>query len=198
MLQAIATILQIFTLINPLASFPVLMQAQQKKLNVRMIALKATVTAFIIAVVIALIGPFLMDMFGITINSLRVAGGIVLLILGIQMVLPKDELHHKLVGGISGTITLIATPLITGPGTISYITVKTVEIGVSKILLSICVAFVLVGAVFVVFAFFVDRINDKIVDILSRVMGLFLCGVAIQMITVGLEATIKTAITGSP
>jgi multiple antibiotic resistance protein len=174
------------------------MQAQQRKLDVRIIALKATLTAFIIAVVIALIGPFLMNMFGITINALRVAGGIVLLILGIQMVLPKDEPHHKKIGGINTTITLIATPLITGPGTISYITVKTVEIGISKILLSICVAFIIVGAIFVIFAYFIEQINAKVIDIISRVMGLFLCGVAIQMIAVGLEAIIKTALIGNP
>lgn len=185
-----ALIIQIFVLLNPLSSFPFLIQAYQQKMNVQLIAIKAAFTAYLIASILALIGPTLFSLFGITLNSFRVAGGIVLLILGYNMVKPKEEEHQK-VSNIDGLITIIATPMLTGPGTISFVTVKTIELGRTTVLSSLLGSFVLVAAVFFIFSLLVSKVNPKIVNILSRIMGLFLMAVSIEMISAGIEGIIK-------
>ena len=73
-----ALIAQIFVLVNPLSSFPVLLSAYKSKMNVKKIAVSAVMIAFSIAIIIAILGPFLFSFFGITANSFRIAGGIVL------------------------------------------------------------------------------------------------------------------------
>ncbi len=177
--------IQIFVLLNPLASFPFLIAAYQKKMNLKLIALKAVITAFIIAVVMTLIGPFLFDIFGITLDSFRIAGGIVLFLLALHMVRPnekeKSEFH-----GIDSLITIIATPMLTGPGTISFITVKTLELGRIAVLTNLIGAFVLVGIIFFIFSLLVSKVNPKLVNILSRIMGLFLMAVSVEMIVKGI------------
>jgi len=185
----ISLIIQIFVLLNPLASFPFLIAAYQNKMNLKIIALKAVLTAFAIAFVMTLIGPFLFDIFGITLDSFRIAGGVVLFLLALHMVRPneneKTEFH-----GIDSLITIIATPMLTGPGTISFITVKTLEVGKATVLTNLAGAFILVGVVFSVFCLLVSKVNPKLVNILSRIMGLFLMAISIEMIAKGIEGII--------
>lgn len=180
--------LQIFALLNPLASFPIIMAAYRKKMNVRNIATSAVIVAFVVALVIVFIGPALFNMFSITLDSFRVAGGIVLLLLGINMVRPASHDDKKEITSMDSTISIIATPMLTGPATISFLTIKAYEIGQWPVLSSLLLAFILVGLVFLLFAFAISKINTKIIDITSRVLGLFLIAVSIEMLATGINA----------
>ncbi len=187
----ISLIIQIFVLLNPLSSFPFLIAAYEKKMNLKAVVLKAVITAFAIAVVMALVGPTLFSVFGITLDSFRIAGGVVLIMLGYRMVRPKEE--EQKVTNIDSLITIIATPMLTGPGTISFITIKSLELGSPTVLSNLCFSFLLVGFIFFMFSLLVSKVNPKIVNILSRILGLFLMAVAVEMISNGLEGIIRIA-----
>ncbi len=186
-----ALIIQLFILINPLSSFPVLLAAYKNRMNVKTIALGAVLIAFLIAIVIAIVGTTLFNLFRVSIDSFRIAGGIVLLLLGLDKIRPKDNGKNKqnLKEGDALT-SIIATPLLTGPAVISFITIKAYEIGRLSIITNLFLAFIAVGIVFVIFGFTVKRINPKVIDIISKVLGLFLTAVAIEMIAKGLHGLI--------
>lgn len=188
----IPLIIQLFVLLNPLSSFPFLISAFEQKLDVRMIAVKSAFTAFLLAVIMALIGPSLFGVFGITLDSFRVAGGIVLLVLSYDMIKPKPQ-EKKKIETVDSLTTIIATPMLTGPATISYITVKTFELGRAQVLSGIFGAFVLVAIVFFIFSLMVSKVHPKIVNILSRVLGLFLMAVSVEMIAKGIFGLIAAA-----
>ncbi len=185
--------LQIFVLLNPLSSMPFLITAHSQGANVKVIAVKAVVVAFLLGVVMVIAGPWLFGVFGITLDSFRIAGGAVLFLLGIKMVTPQPEEDRK-IESIDSFITLMATPLLTGPATISFVTIKALEMGKVTVLTNLCAAFVLVAAAFILFSFAIDRINAKVIDIVSRILGLFLTAVAIELLAKGLEGLIQTAV----
>jgi len=182
-------IIQIFVLLNPLSSFPFFKRAYEKKMDLKSIAIKAAVSAFVIAVIILLIGPSLFSLFGITLDSFRIAGGIVLLLLGIEMVRAREE-EYKKAKEADSIIAIIATPLLTGPATISFITIKAYEIGKVDVFVNLFFAFLLVGIVLILFALLFKKINAKIIDIASRVAGLFLVAIAIEMMSKGISGII--------
>lgn len=188
-LLSLALILQLFILINPLSSFSVLVAAYKRKMNVRKIAYTSVLVAFALAVIMALIGPYLFSIFGVTIDSFRIAGGLVLLLLGIDTI--RDKKEKKEVGKIDSVISIIATPLLTGPATISFIAIKSYEINQIALLGNIVFAFLLVGIVFVLFSYTLDKINTKIISVTSKILGLFLTAMAIQMIVTGLTNMIQ-------
>ena len=181
-----ALIIQLFVLLNPLSSFPFLMAAYRKKLDVKSIAVFSVLTAFVIALLITFIGPYLFDFFGITLNSFRVAGGIVLLLLGLDTIRPKEK-EIVNVEGVHSLISIIATPMLTGPATISYITIKTYELGQFTVLANLIPAFILVGIVFISFAYVVPKANANLINISSRILGLFLTAVSVEMIFTGVK-----------
>jgi multiple antibiotic resistance protein len=183
----LALVLQLFVLINPLYSLPYLMAAQRQHINVRRVAVSAVITAFIIAVIIALFGPFMFNLFGITLNSLRIAGGIVILLLGLETIRSGVESKSN-VNHIDTMIAIIASPMLTGPATISFVTIKTYEIGRVPVLANLLAAFVLVAVVFIAFSFAIARIHQRLISITARVLGLFLTAVAIEMMARGVQA----------
>lgn len=181
----LAIIAQIFVLVNPISSVPALMRAYSKKFDVKKIALYAVLVAFILAIIINFVGPSLFSVFGITLDSFRIAGGILLLLLGIQTIwVPEKEEEGSKVDSI---ISIIATPLLTGPATISFITLKSFELGSFVLLPSIIFAFILVGIVFYLFALAVPRVNQKVIDIVSKIFALFLMGMAVELIVAGIR-----------
>jgi multiple antibiotic resistance protein len=189
---SLAVIIQLFALLNPLSSFPVLLSAYKSKLNVRKIAANAVLLAFLIALIIALFGQYLFELFGISLDSFKIAGGIVLLLLGLETIRAKEK--EEKVTKTDSLISIIATPLLTGPGTMSYITIKAYEIGKVKMVFNIFFAFILVAIVFMVFSFSVKKINPKVINISSRILGLFLTAVAIQLIATGIQGVLHIVV----
>jgi multiple antibiotic resistance protein len=179
-------ILQLFVLIDPLTSFSVLMSAHKKKMNVRQIAVSAVIVALVIVIIIVILGKSLFNLFGITLDSFRIAGGIVLLLLGLETIRSKEQ-ESKDIGTVDSLISILATPLLTGPAVISFIIIKTYELGQVALLVNLFITFLIVGTVFIMFSFFINKINMKFIDILSRILGLFLTAIAIEMISIGIR-----------
>ncbi len=189
----VGILLQLFALINPLSSLPFMINAHRQGVDVRRLSLSAVFTAYIIAIFIALVGPFLFNIFGITVDSFRIAGGIVLLLLALDTIRGQEEKDNKPTGNLDSLIAILATPLLTGPATISFISIKSYEIPLMILLLDVSLAFIFVGIVFVIICFSIPKINMKLVEIVSKILGLFLMAMAIEMIAFGISNFVKTA-----
>ena len=181
-----AFVMQMFALLNPLSSFPVLMSAYKKKLDVRGIAVRASVVAYLVAMFCLFFGPQFFNLYGVSIDAFRVAGGVILFLLGIETVRPKPV--HEELGEVDSLIAIIATPLLTGPAVISFLTIKAMEDGAVPLVPDVTIAFLIVGAIFYIFSVMLPRINEKAVEILSKIMGLFLTAIAVEMIAKGMSA----------
>jgi len=186
----VAIIFQIFVLANPLASVPFILSAHKDKFNVRKISIYAVFIAFLVAVLINFIGPSLFIAFGITLDSFRIAGGMILLFLAIQTIFQSENEEiqnssHK----VDSLISIIATPMLTGPATMSFLTIKSFEIGSLMLFPNIILAFILVGVIFFTFALAIPKINIKIINISSKIFGLFLTAMAVELIIQGIKGT---------
>lgn len=179
-------IMQLCVLVNPLSTLPFVISAYNNGVNVRKMAYVAVFTAFAIAVTIAVAGKTLFGIFGITLDSFRMAGGLVLLLLGLDTIRSRRE-SYKETKGIDSMIAILATPLLTGPATISFITIKSYEIGTLPLIVNITVTFLFVGLAFIIIANGIPKINVRLVEIISKVLGLFLAAMAIEMISKGLS-----------
>jgi len=149
------------------------------KEDVSKIALKSTMTIIIAFFVVLISGNFLLKLFGIEIDSLKVMGGIVLLLMAIKMVnglgesknqtkaeRAEAEAHEEF------SIIPLAIPITFGPGIFATVVIlRNQSEGISSL-----IAFV---------------ISFLIVAIISRLMGLIVGAIAIQFIVSGLSVLIK-------
>lgn len=182
--------LQIFFLVNPLTAMPVLFLGYKKGFDVKRMAIEATVLAFAIAIAFILIGPLLLKAFGINTDSVRAAGGILISLLGLSMARGSDGDENTKVTTADALTSLLSTPMLTGPATLTYLAIKAAEIGTAAIIGNTVLAFVIVGAVFFGMVRVIPTINLKYINLASRIFGLFLLALGIQMLVAAAKAMI--------
>jgi len=180
------TSLQLFFLLNPLASIPLLISAYEKGLNVRSIAMNAIILALAIAVSFIFVGQFLFQIFGISFNSFKAAGGLVIMLLGIEMVLRSEEKTWGITQA-RALISLIATPFLTGPATLSFLTITALDNGIYYALTALFVAFAFVAGVFLALSWLIPKINVAYIEFVSKIFGLFLIAFGLEMLVNGLK-----------
>ena len=192
----------IFTMVNPLGIIPVYtsMTAQMSSKEARQVAVKAVSTAFIILAVFAFSGKFIFEFFQISVNSLRVVGGIIFFLAGYDMLQARlirtksdEEDPKEFANDIA--ITPLAIPLICGTGAITasivmmndakFIEQKAVLFGVIFLILGITLLLLLSARK--VMAFLGDSGNK----VLMRIMGLIVMVIAVEFLFSGLKPILQ-------
>ena len=149
------------------------------------LAWKVAIGTLISSVLLYLFGQSIFDVFGITVDAFRIGAGSVLFISALGMAQGKpavqaDNLQQDV------TIVPLTIPLTVGPGTIGALLVM----GVSQphwddklpALLGILAASITVGLVLYLSDLFERLLGDQGLQIVSRLMGLFVCALAAQII----------------
>lgn len=190
------------TIINPLSIMPVFltMTSELGLEDKRKTALKAVITAFVTMVLFAVAGQAIFDFFNITTNALRVAGGIIFLLIGMDMLharLPKIRIKKKevkeYVSDIS--VTPLGIPMICGPGAItnSIILMGDAKTGSMKAILFS--AMLLICIITWLVLFFSPKIMKFIGEtgnkVMMRIMGLIVMVVAVELFFAGLKPILR-------
>jgi len=194
-----------FAMLNPIGNLPVFigMVSEFDEKTQKMVAFRSVVVAFIIIAIFSLFGHIIFRVFGITLPAFQIAGGIIVFIMGYNLLNAKDSTMHSQAPmrrkdmervAEDMAITPLGTPLLAGPGTISA---AMNFVGAEK---SIANAALVVGifAIMCVITYLLfisgrklaKRINPGILKVVTRVMGLILAVIAIQMLISGIEGTI--------
>ncbi|MEW6592276.1 MAG: MarC family protein [Candidatus Hadarchaeota archaeon] len=186
--EILSSALSLFVIMGPFASIPVFISVT-KGMNPKQRVSAATQAIGMAAAVLfafLLFGQFILQVFLIDFNSLKIAGGIVLTILGIELVLGIFLGKHR----YSPAIALLGCPLLTGPGVIvtTMIFVQTYGHLVTTI-----AAVISLTASWVVL-WFSGRIRNVLggywIETISRVTGLLLASLAIALIVSGVKAAL--------
>ncbi len=148
----------------------------------RTISKDAVLYAGIIIILFALVGDIIIGFFGISIEALEIAGGIILLLMGIEMVRQGAKPDTSIENTKNMGIVPFATPLLAGPGAISLVIILMKGSFETRVLTIISVLLVLA----IVYLFFIysskilSLLGDKIMTAITRIFGLLVAGFAIQ------------------
>src|SRR3979411_1888238 len=122
----------IFFLVDPFAALPTFLavtagvDAQRR----RKMAWKASLTALVVLSAFAIAGQYIFKMFGITLPAFEIAGGVILLLIGLDMLEAKrsptqessEETHEAAEKEDAGIVPL-GIPMLAGPGSITSVMV---------------------------------------------------------------------------
>ncbi len=187
----------LFAVLNPVGNVPVFLAltADRDGNAQRRIARRAVVVAFAIVMVFALFGQMILGIFGITLNAFRVAGGIILFTIALRLLEanPSHMHHPREEEGEEDdvAVTPLGTPLLAGPGTIATVMALGAHGG---LLTGDLLVFGSVGTVLLLTYFIFrsapsigQRLGPTGINIVTRLMGLLLAVVAVQMAADGLS-----------
>ena len=160
---------------------------------------KAVFAGFILAAIFVFAGHFIFYALHITVNDLRVGGGLVLLVLSITNLVfgdfrtrKPDESDFKAISEMG--IVPIATPLMIGPSAITTIIVSQQSYGYLATILGLAINMAVVFAAFWCGPSLMRRLGPNVSKASAKVASLFLAATAIGMIRKGIVGMVLTLI----
>lgn len=191
-----------FAIMNPISNLPAYMAlvADDSQKISRKIAFRSLLIAFVIITVFIFSGDFIFKVFGITIVSFRIAGGILVAVIGYHMINGNHSPSYKGMeqqavnsDPMSIAISPLAMPLFAGPGTIT--TALSLANGGLRNQLITVVAFAILCVITYLLLRSAKQIADflgkNLMKIITKMMGLLLFSIGIQMIIVSVQTLIK-------
>lgn len=177
-------------IIDPMASFAVFAVATDpmKDEERRRTALLAILVAAILCGIVLVLGERLLDLFNTDMDNFRVAGGIILLIFGVQMSLGMSlvEVEKKEGSSTAAIASLIATPLMTGPATISTIIITEHDYGMGCTGLAIIIVLAFSAGLLLLSSKISKKIGKTPIQVMSTIMGLITLAWGVMFIRDGL------------
>ncbi|NOR46548.1 MAG: NAAT family transporter [Methanosarcinaceae archaeon] len=200
---ALSSFITFFIIVDPIVNVPLFrafLSDLDQKTRQNMVK-KAVIVAAVVLVIFTLAGNTIFHFLGIEMYSFRIAGGIILLIIAIEMLLGRRPgtkssavEEEESMRSEDIVVTPLAVPLLTGPGAI---TTGIVLFNTASGITDQVILFVVIGLVYLLSYFILSR-SEKVFDslghtgtmVIVRIMGLLLAAIAIQFMITGIEEAV--------
>lgn len=192
----------LFAVVEPLGLIPIFigMTAGMAPPAQRLVARRAVLVAFLTLVTFALAGQFIFRLFGISVDSMKVVGGIIFFLIGYEML----QAQHTRTAFDEGTkpeadgdlaLTPLGIPMIAGPGAITTVLVRWNEADTTSKQAALFAAILGVMAVTLVLLLGARRVARVLGDsgnrVLLRLMGLVTMVIAVELFFGGLTPIVQ-------
>lgn len=188
-LDLLRSVIALFVLIDPIGTIPLFITITEKKSKKERNEISKTdvITAGALLMIFAIAGTQILSVFGITIASFMVAGGILLFIISVELLTHGAWRLGGNVSDDSGVVPL-AFPLLAGPGAIASVILSFQTSGLIVTMISIVIV---IGITYVIY-----YLTDPIYRILgrrgsliiTRVFAVLVAAIAVQYIMNGIKS----------
>ncbi len=199
--QALSVFMGFFAIMNPIANTPVFLSltAGDDAATRRKVAFQAVLTAFLVVLVFCLLGTLIFKMFGITLPAFRITGGVLVALIGFQMLHSNHSSVHQpsladqadsREAALSVALTPLALPILAGPGTIATAMNFASTGGKPELVLTVTAFALLCGITYGFFVFgegLARFLGKSGLAVITRIMGLILAVIGVQMLIDGLQ-----------
>lgn len=179
--EIISVSLILFSVIDILGSIPIVIDLRKKFGNVA--SGKATIVSGVIMIIFLFVGDSILKLFGIDVQSFAIAGAIIMILIGMEMILGitifKADAEEV---GSSSSVVPLAFPLIAGAGTMTTLISLRAEYSLSNILVGVVVNLLFVYVVLKSSNWLEKKIGKAGFNILRKVFGIILLSIAIKLI----------------
>jgi multiple antibiotic resistance protein len=187
-----------FAILNPIGNTPVflLMVGDTDRKIIKKFAFKAVLVAFIIITIFCFFGHIIFKLFNITLPAFQIAGGIIVFFIGYDLLQGKAAGAHrsKVIESEAEfddmAVSPLGIPLLAGPGTIStamnFVGEGHSFINTLLIILVFAVVCLITYLMFILSKSIADKLRPSLIKTISRIMGLVLAVIAVQMLINGI------------
>jgi multiple antibiotic resistance protein len=197
----------LFSVINPLGTVPVfvgLMSGESPQERKRT-SLLTTVNVITILIISFFAGTYLLDFFGISLNALRIAGGMIIVTSGFALLtgtfskhkgMKSRRVQKDLDNREKFSLTPLAIPMLAGPGSISLLITFNQKYQGSNEIILIVLAVLAVGlATFIILrsSHYISKfLGASGINAISRIVGFIVISIGVEYISAAVISILKT------
>jgi|TARA_B110000438_G_C15716031_1_gene607527 multiple antibiotic resistance protein len=187
-----------FVVIDPVGSAPIFLSVTSHLTKVQKykVAIEATIIASLIMIFFGMCGTWILHYLQISISAFKIAGGIILLLVALDMLSSKrhDRKRQQLSeddGNDGVAVYPLAIPLLAGPAAITSVMMISggSNINLENMLpgyFALILVMFITALIFMLTGFFQEYINYKITSVFSRITAIILAALSIQYLINGL------------
>jgi len=174
----------LFFIFDPFASLPIFISMTKNfdDKEKEMSANRAIFVAAVLFVIFTLIGTNLLGIFGVSTDSFRVAGGIILILMAVEIIFGFNFTKQS---DANVAWVIIATPILTGPGVITTAILLTSTIGIFPTLIAGVISLAVTWGLLRNAIYIVRRVGNNVIEIFSKIIGLLIAAMAVEFILRG-------------
>lgn len=175
--QIVAASFFLIAIIDPLGNMPVTinMQKQGAKIN----PWEVSIASAIILIAFLLLGETLMTLFGIKIEYFAVAGGFIIFLMALEMIL--DIVIFKADVDGNGNIVPLAFPMYAGPGAFTALIAMTAEYAVPNLVVAVLICIMLLFLVLIGTNWLMRYMGKNSLYIVRKFFGIIVLAIACQL-----------------
>ena len=188
-------------LMDPMGNIPVFL-ALTKRYDAaarRRAAWQATLVAGVVIFLFAIFGELILRGLGIGLPALKAAGGLLLVLVALELLRPFDEGLHGMDEAQNIAMVPLGTPLVAGPGAIAtamvYVRQSDGAGGALSVALAVLSALALIYLALRFASVLARVLKPNGVHVVSRVMGLLLAAIAVQLVASAVEQWVREGVT---
>ncbi len=176
----------LFFIFDPFASLPIFIALTKnyKDEDIVKCANRAVMVSAVLFIVFILIGAQLLSLFGITFSGFRIAGGLVLLLMALEIIFGVNLVRS---GDQNVAWVIVATPVLTGPGVITTAIILTVQYDWFTVLVAGAISLLITWALLRNASSIIRMIGNNAIEVFSKVVGLLIAAMAIEYIMTGVS-----------
>jgi multiple antibiotic resistance protein len=202
---ALVTFTSVLFIVDPVAAIPTYLVITQDETPAqrRNTAWRACVAAALIMIVFGFAGRLIFRLFGITLPAFRIAGGLILWLVAMDMLHGERRTQESAEEIVEGrekedvALTPLAMPMLAGPGAISTVMVLSGQAQSIAEHVAVYGSVVLTALI----SWISLRVGDRLltalgqtgIRVVTRIMGLLLAAVAIQFVITGVRDALRGA-----
>lgn len=187
-------------IMDPLGNVPVFLSLTrgQDRPARQSAALQATLVAGSVILIFALVGQGILQLLGLSLPSVEVAGGLLLVLVALELLRPESTNRAVAAPGHNVALVPLGTPLLAGPGAIAatMVYVRSAD-GAGEVAAVISALLVVLTVVYLSLRYaarVAEILKPNGIELVSRVVGLLLAAIAVQLVATGIEEWVRNGV----
>ena len=182
--QVVSSFIFLIAIIDPFGNIPITIALEQK--GVKICAWRVSLASLIILLAFLFMGEWVLKLFGVQIEYFAIAGGFIIFLMALEMILDMTIFKNDLDG--DGSIVPLAFPMYAGPGAFTALLAITAEYSVASLVISVTLCIVVLYLVLVGTDWLTRYLGQTALYIIRKFFGIIVLAIACKLMFGNLAA----------
>ena len=182
--EVISSFIFLIAIIDPIGNIPITLQMQEK--GVKINAMHVCVASLIILLAFLFLGEWILKLFGVQIEYFAIAGGFIIFLMALEMILDITIFKTTLDG--EGSLVPLAFPMYAGPGAFTALLAITAEYSIASLCVSLILCIVVLYFVLIGTNWLSKYIGQTAMYIIRKFFGIIVLAIACKLMFGNLAA----------